>query len=240
MIYKIYPLLVFLLLSFGKDTKSTPELKKVATRSIAKVEKLSVDAKIENAYNTLNSNHFELPELRTFSEALKGFYLLKEKGIIRKDILTLIDFSLSSNVKRLWVIDLNSNKILFHSLVAHGRNTGEEFASAFSNVSSSFKSSLGFYATGEIYQGKHGASLKLDGLEKGVNDHARERAVVMHGADYVSESFIKNNKRLGRSQGCPAIPFELTNEIIETIKDKSCLYIYHPSRSFTMEAKLIS
>lgn len=240
MIYKIYPLLVFLLLSFGKDTKNTPELKKVATRTFANVEKISVDAKIENVYNTLNSNHFELPELRTFSEALKGFYLLKEKGIIQKDILTLIDFSLSSNVKRLWVIDLDTNKILFHSLVAHGRNTGEEFASAFSNASSSFKSSLGFYATGEIYQGKHGASLKLDGLEKGVNDHARERAVVMHGADYVSESFIRNNKRLGRSQGCPAIPFELTNEIIETIKGKSCLYIYHPSRSFAMEEKLIS
>lgn len=240
MIYKIYPLLVFLLLSFGKDTKSTPELKKVTTRTFANVEKISVDAKIENVYNTLNSNHFELPELRTFSEALKGFYLLKEKGIIQKDILTLIDFSLSSNVKRLWVIDLDTNKILFHSLVAHGRNTGEEFASAFSNANSSFKSSLGFYATGEIYQGKHGASLKLDGLEKGVNDHARERAVVMHGADYVSESFIRNNKRLGRSQGCPAIPFELTNEIIETIKGKSCLYIYHPSRSFAMEEKLFS
>jgi len=240
MIYKIYPLLVFLLLSFGKDTKSTLELKKVTTRSIAKVEKLTVDAKIENVYNTLNSNHFELPELKTFSEALKGFYLLKEKGIVQKDILTLIDFGLSSNVKRLWVIDLNSNKILFHSLVAHGRNTGEEFAQAFSNANSSFKSSLGFYATGEIYQGKHGASLKLDGLEKGVNDNARERAVVMHGADYVSESFIRNNKRLGRSQGCPAIPFELTNEIIQTIKGKSCLYIYHPSRSFAMEEKLIS
>src|SRR3954469_16009067 len=140
MIYKIYPLLVFLLLSFGKDTKNTPELKKVATRTFANVEKISVDAKIENVYNTLNSNHFELPELRTFSEALKGFYLLKEKGIIQKDILTLIDFSLSSNVKRLWVIDLDTNKILFHSLVAHGRNTGEEFASAFSNASSSFKS----------------------------------------------------------------------------------------------------
>jgi hypothetical protein len=240
MIYKIYPLLVFLLLSFGKDTKSTPELKETANRSIAKVEKLSVDAKIENVYNTLNSNHFELPELKTFSEALKGFYLLKERGVIQKDILTLIDFSLSSNIKRLWVIDLDSNKILFQSLVAHGRNTGEEFAEAFSNSNSSFKSSLGFYATGEVYQGKHGISLKLDGLEKGVNDHARERAVVMHGADYVSESFIRNNKRLGRSQGCPAIPFELTNEIIQTIKDKSCLYIYHPSRSFAVEEKLIS
>ncbi|MFH7012665.1 murein L,D-transpeptidase catalytic domain family protein [Flavobacterium sp. FlaQc-52] len=240
MIYKIYPLLVFLLLSFGRDSKNTTELKKVTTKSIAKVEKLTVDAKIESVYHALNSNNFSLPELRTFSEALKGFYLLKERGVVQKDILTLIDFSLSSNVKRLWVIDMGTNTILFQSLVAHGRNTGEEFASAFSNSNSSFKSSLGFYATGEIYQGKHGASLRLDGLERGVNDNARERGVVVHGADYVSESFIRNNKRLGRSQGCPALPVELTNEIIQVIKDKSCLYIYHPSRGFSAEEKLIS
>lgn len=240
MIYKIYPLLVFLLLSFGKDSNNTPEIKKTAIKTIAKVEKLTVEAKIESVYNALNSNNFKLPELKTFSEALKGFYLLKEKGIIQKNILTLIDFSLSSNSKRLWVIDLTTNTVLFNSLVAHGRNTGEEFASAFSNSNSSYKSSLGFYATGEIYRGKHGASLRLDGLENGVNDNARERGVVMHGADYVSESFIRGNKRLGRSQGCPAIPMELTDEIIETIKDKSCLYIYHPSRSFAMEEKLIS
>lgn len=240
MIYKIYPLLVFLLLSFGKDSNNTPEIKKTAIKTIAKVEKLTVEAKIESVYNTLNSNNFKLPELRTFSEALKGFYLLKERGIIQKNILTLIDFSLSSNAKRLWVIDLTTNTILFNSLVAHGRNTGEEFASAFSNSNSSFKSSLGFYATGEIYRGKHGASLRLDGLENGVNDNARERGVVMHGADYVSESFIRGNKRLGRSQGCPAIPMELTDEIIQVIKDKSCLYIYHPSRNFAMEEKLIS
>lgn len=135
-----------------------------------------------------------MPELKTFSEALKGFYLLKERGVIKKNILTLIDFSLSSNTKRLWVIDLTTNTILYNSLVAHGRNTGEEFATAFSNLNSSFKSSLGFYATGEIYQGKHGASLRLDGLEDGVNDNARERGVVMHGADYVSESFIRDHK----------------------------------------------
>ncbi|PBI91537.1 hypothetical protein BSF41_11360 [Flavobacterium sp. ACN2] len=241
MIYKIYPLFVFLLLSFGKDSKSTPDLKKNATvKAIVKVEKVTVDSKIESVYNSLNSNNFKMPELKTFSEALKGFYLLKEKGVIKKNILTLIDFSLSSNSKRLWVIDLTSNTILFNSLVAHGRNTGEEFASAFSNLNSSFKSSLGFYATGEIYQGKHGASLRLDGLENGVNDNARERGVVMHGADYVSESFIRDHKRLGRSQGCPAVPVELTNEIIQLIKDKSCLYIYHPSRSFSMEERLIS
>lgn len=240
MIYKIYPAILFLFLSFGTDSKNTAETKNVTGKSIAKVEKLAVDAKIENIYNTLNTNNFVLPELKTFSEALKGFYLLKEKGVIQKDILTLIDFSLSSSIKRLWVIDLSTNSILFQSLVAHGRNTGEEFASAFSNINSSYKSSLGFYATGEIYQGKHGASLRLDGLERGINDNARQRAVVMHGADYVSESFIQNNKRLGRSLGCPAIPVELTNDIIHTIKDKSCLFIYHPSRSFIMDKDLIS
>ncbi|MCI9843265.1 murein L,D-transpeptidase catalytic domain family protein [Flavobacterium pectinovorum] len=240
MIYKIYPAILFLFLSFATDSKNTAETKNVTAMNIAKVEKRTVvDIKIESIYNALNTNNFVLPELKTFTEALKGFYLLKEKGIVQKDILTLIDFSLSSTLKRLWVIDLTTNTILFQSLVAHGRNTGEEFASAFSNTESSYQSSLGFYATGEIYQGKHGISLRLDGLEKGVNDHARQRAVVMHGADYVSESFIRNNKRLGRSQGCPAIPVELTNEIIQTIKGKSCLYIYHPSRSFTME-ELIS
>ncbi|MEO8532598.1 MAG: murein L,D-transpeptidase catalytic domain family protein [Flavobacterium sp.] len=240
MIYKIYPILALVLLSFGKDSKNTAAVEKVTEKSIAKVEKLTINTKIESVYHSLNSNNFSLPELKTFSEALKGFYLLKERGLVQKDILTLIDFSLSSNTKRLWVIDLSTNTILFQSLVAHGRNTGEEFASTFSNLNSSFKSSLGFYATGEIYQGKHGASLRLDGLERGVNDNARERGVVVHGADYVSESFINNNKRLGRSQGCPALPVELTNKIIEVIKNKSCLYIYHPSRSFSMEEKLIS
>ncbi len=232
--------MVFFLLSFGKDSKNTPEIKSKPAKSIAATAKLALDVKIESVYNTLNTNNFQLPELKTFSEALKGFYILKERGAIQKDILTLIDFSLSSNAKRLWVIDLATNTILFQSLVAHGRNTGEEFATAFSNTNSSNKSSLGFYATGEVYEGKHGASLRLDGLERGVNDNARERAVVIHGADYVSESFIRNNKRLGRSQGCPAIPVELTNKIIAIIKDKSCLYIYHPSRGFILDERLIS
>lgn len=240
MIYRIFPIVLFLFLSFGTDSKNDAETIKVPAKSIVSVEKPTVDAKIENIYHALNANNFALPELKTFSEALKGFYLLKEKGVIHKDVLTLIDFSLSSTLKRLWVIDLTTNTILFQSLVAHGRNTGEEFATAFSNVNSSNKSSLGFYATGEIYQGKHGMSLRLDGLERGVNDNARERAVVMHGADYVSESFVRDHKRLGRSQGCPAIPVELTNDIIQAIKGKSCLYIYHPSRSFMMGEKLFS
>ena len=183
----------------------------------------------ESIYNQLDANSFVLPSFDCFNLALDGFHLLKDKGLFQKNILTLVDFSLSSNTKRLWVIDLDKKIILFQTLVAHGRNTGEEFANQFSNKAASFKSSIGFYATGEIYDGKHGMSLKLDGLEKGLNDKARERAVVIHGADYVSETFIKQNKRLGRSQGCPAIPVEMNAKIINVIKDKSCLFIYHPS-----------
>jgi hypothetical protein len=183
---------------------------------------------VEITYANLQTNHFELPQIKSFTQALNGFNKLKEKGLIHKNILTLIDFSLSSNLKRLWVIDLDSKTILFQSLVAHGRNTGEEFANSFSNKANSFKSSLGFYATGEVYQGKHGLSLRLDGLEKGINDNARNRGVVMHAAAYVSEIFIKNNIRLGRSQGCNAVPNTISKAMISVIKDKSCLFIYHP------------
>ncbi|TRX39665.1 murein L,D-transpeptidase catalytic domain family protein [Flavobacterium restrictum] len=240
MLYKIFPSLLFLLMTYSSGPFNFSNSEKIAPTKIASVAKSSFDMKVELVYNSLQANEFTLPNLESFTQALKGFYLLKEKGLVQKDILTLVDFSLSSNVKRLWVIDLATNTILLQSLVAHGRNTGEEFASKFSNSPQSFESSLGFYATGEVYKGKHGLSLKLDGLEKGINDHARERAVVVHGADYVSESFIRGNKRLGRSQGCPAIPEALANTIINLIKDKSCLFIYHPSMNFENTAKLIS
>ena len=234
MIYKIIPAVMFFLMSF------TSNQNKSINHKLAHSTTPTLEVKVEAVYSDLHTNNLALPKMESFSEALKGFYRLKEKGLIQKDILTLVDFSLSSNVKRLWVIDLATNTILYNSLVAHGRNTGEEFATSFSNNASSFKSSLGFYTTGEIYMGKHGESLKLDGLEKGVNDKARERGVVMHAADYVSNSFIKNNKRLGRSQGCPAIPVELSAEIINTIKNKSCLFIYHPSRNYCNFTKLLS
>lgn len=239
MIYSIFPTLLFALLSFSNSVNVTSKTTE-RIPVIAETIKPTLNAKIESVYHALDSNKFDLPEFECFNEALKGFYLLKEKGIIQKDILTLIDFSKSANEKRLWVIDLKTNKILYHSLVSHGRNTGEEFATSFSNVNSSNKSSLGFYATAEVYRGKHGMSMRLDGLERGVNNNARARAIVMHGASYVSNSFIEHNKRLGRSLGCPAIPEELKQEIIETIKDKSCLYIYHPSRSTKELSRLVS
>lgn len=240
MIYNIFPAILFVLISFSSSKKSFSESKNIHSVVFVKTVKSRIETNIEIAYNNLHSDKCALPKLESFAEALKGYYLLKEKGLIQKDILTLVDFSLSSNSKRLWVIDLATGNILFNSLVAHGRNTGNEFASNFSNSANSYKSSLGFYATGEIYSGKHGLSLKLDGLEKGVNDNARARGVVMHAAEYVSNSFIKNNHRLGRSQGCPALPVELSKEIINTIKNKSCFFIYHPSRAFKLASELVS
>ena len=227
MIYNFLPLVFLFIMSFTNADKkhNTSEI------LVNKVNFENSNLKILNAYSHLNANSFALPNIKSFTEALTGFYKMKEKGLVQKDILTIIDFSLSSNVKRLWVIDLATNTVLFQSLVAHGRNTGDEFATSFSNQDSSNKSSLGFYATAEVYNGKHGQSLKLDGLEKGINDHARQRGIVIHAANYVSESFINKNKRLGRSQGCPALPEDISAEIIQLIKNKSLLFIYHPSRT---------
>lgn len=225
MIYKILPVLALLFVPYTPNQiQNERKLLATHTRTVSTAERI---------YNSLDASKFSLPSAVCFTKALEGFYQLKEKGLVKKDILTVVDFSLSSNKKRLWVIDLASNTILFQSLVAHGRNTGDEFAKAFSNRAESNQSSLGFYSTGETYIGKHGFSLKLDGLEKGVNHNARARAVVIHGADYVSEKFIRNHNRLGRSQGCPALPNALSKDIINVIKDKSCLYIYHPSRTKT-------
>lgn len=236
MIYKFLPVLMFFFSSFsGNDAKPTEPKK-----SIAVAKEISFASKAEKIYSNLHSNNLALPKMESFEKALQGFYALKAKGIVKKDILTIVDFTLSSNKKRMWIIDMTTNTVLYNSLVAHGRNTGEEFAEDFSNAGSSFKSSLGFYATGEVYQGKHGMSLRLDGLEKGINDNARNRAVVVHGADYVAEDFIKAHGRLGRSQGCPALPVGITKEVINVIKDKSCLFIYHPSTNYKTATKLIS
>jgi len=182
----------------------------------------------------------ELPAYDLLRLALSGYDLLnKEKFINRAEVITIIDFSLPSTSKRLWVIDLYQSKVLFHSLVSHGRNSGGLMAEKFSNAPGSFTSSPGFYTTGETYFGRHGLSLKLNGLEKGINDKARERAIVIHGADYVAPDFISKHGRLGRSHGCPAVPTQLSKEIIETIKDGSCLFIYVPKESYTSNSPIL-
>jgi hypothetical protein len=183
----------------------------------------------------------EYPSIKLLQTALAGYeILIKEHSVSRPGIITIIDFSLPSDRERLWVLDLNNGRMLFHCLVSHGRNSGELMAESFSNQPGSNSSSPGFYATAETYIGKHGLSLALDGLETGINDKARERAIVIHGADYVSTDFIKNYGRLGRSLGCPAVPVSLSKEIIETIKGGSCLFIYVPNASYTSNSQIIN
>ena len=183
----------------------------------------------------------DFPPTPLLQTALAGYEILvKDNSISRPEVITIIDFSLQSDRERLWVLDLNQGKVLFHCLVSHGRNSGELMAENFSNTPGSNESSPGFYVTGETYIGKHGLSLALDGLEAGINDKARERAIVIHGADYVSDEFVRSHGRLGRSFGCPAVPVELSEEIIKTIKGGSCLFIYAPVPSYKSNSPIIS
>lgn len=199
---------------------------------------LNSDSEIDKIYEQLNLKQLGLSKV-IFEMAIKGFEKLFKQGKLNTDILSVCDFSQSSNQKRLFVIDLEKKKVLFNSFVAHGKNTGEEFASKFSNIPSSLQSSLGFYVTGNTYQGKHGLSLKLNGMEKGFNDNAESRAIVMHGANYVSENFIKEQGRLGRSFGCPSVPLELCRPIINSVKEGSCLFIYYPDNNYLSHSKLV-
>lgn len=188
-------------------------------------------------YNRLGLDKLGLNQ-RAFTTAITGWQKLKNVNALSSNIISIVDFTQSSNNKRLYIIDLEKGKLLFNTFVAHGRNTGEEFAAAFSNIPSSYQSSLGFYTTGSTYTGKHGLSLTLKGVERGFNDKAEERAIVMHGADYVSTEFIAQNGRLGRSFGCPAVSYELHQPVINTIKDGSCLFIYYPDKNYFASSAL--
>jgi hypothetical protein len=166
----------------------------------------------------------EMMPFEVFNRALLGYGQIE--NLKKKNLISIIDFSLASTEKRFYVIDLENRKLLYRCYVAHGKNTGENSAKNFSNESKSLKSSLGFYLTAETYTGINGYSLKLDGLEKNINDNARAREIVIHGADYVSEDFIKRYGRLGRSWGCPALPPEILKEVVDKISNGSCLFIY--------------
>lgn len=203
----------------------------------------------ENTVEALKMDYFVEVNLQdlglskdVFKLAIKGLHKLEEDGRIKNPgIVTIADYSQSSNKKRLYVIDLKNKKLLFNTYVAHGRNTGDEFASSFSNVEGSYKSSLGFYVTGEPIMGpKTGYSLILRGVEAGFNDNARNRQIIVHAADYASEHFIKQYGRLGRSFGCPVVPPEMNNEIIETIKYGTCLFIYNPDNDYLSSSRLLN
>lgn len=164
--------------------------------------------------------------------ALKAFENAWAKGDTRRRMITVIDYSLPSNQRRLWVIDLEKNQVLFHEYVAHGRGSGMRDATDFSNKDGSHKSNLGLLKTAETYSGKHGYSLVLDGLEKGYNDHARSRSIVVHAADYVTEAVAKAQGRVGRSHGCPAVDPAVSKRLIDTIKGGTLVFGYYPDQGW--------
>lgn len=197
----------------------------------------------------LYDDFFSVPHLAetglskdVFVMALKGLKKLDTEGKLHNpDLVTIADYSQSSTCKRLYVIDLKNKKLLFNTYVAHGRNTGDEYAKSFSNEEGSFKSSLGFYITEKPIVGSHtGLALLIKGVEKGFNDHALKREIIIHAADYATEKFIKKYGRLGRSLGCPVLPPEMNKAIIEHIKGGTCLFVYNPDKKYISSSSLLN
>lgn len=169
-----------------------------------------------------------------FKKALVGYYNIKQSNNSVRPIISIIDFVKPSTEKRLWVIDVKAKKLLFYTLVAHGKNSGENFSVNFSNIPDSYMSSLGFFLTGNTYMGKHGLSLVIEGLDHD-NCNAKARSIVIHGAEYVSQEFINCTGRLGRSHGCPAVPLSQHKEIIDAIQGGSVLFIHHGGKKYQSE-----
>ena len=191
-------------------------------------------------YNDINLQQYGLSK-EAFDYAWKGYQkLLRKKLISRSNYLTICDFSQSSRKKRLYIIDIDNSKLVTNTYVAHGKNSGAEYATKFSNAPESLQSSLGFYITDNTYTGKHGLSLHINGVDPGYNDKAMMRTIVVHGADYVNESRVINGGYMGRSWGCPAVPKKEASEIITTIKNGTCLFIYHPGKNYLLGSKILN
>ena len=223
--------------------KSTPGAIRIETASSTDsslfMVKLAEGNTVNSMYDALRLNLLGLSR-QAFEYAMKGYdYLVRAGKLTNEKILSIVDFSLSSNKKRLFVIDLEKLKVVFNTYVAHGKNSGLEYARHFSNSPESNQSSLGFYETLNTYNGRNGYSLQLEGLESGINDNAEKRAIVMHGAAYVNEKLIQAKGHIGRSFGCPAIPENMKTPIINKIRNGSCLFIYSPDKNYLKRSKIL-
>ena len=218
-------------LVMGAAGISTLHAQKIADKPIADTS-VRVAAINKDIFDSLRLGRLGLGRV-AYDYAMIGYTRLKTKGLLaNSSILSIIDFSLSSAKKRLFVLDMKNYKLLFVTYVAHGKNSGTSQALYFSNEAESFKSSIGFYLTGNTYSGAHGFSMKLKGYEAGYNDKAEERAIVVHSADYVSEALIKQQGFIGRSLGCPALAPEIYKQVINKIRNRSCLFIYGASGNY--------
>lgn len=195
---------------------------------------------VDSIYNNMHLSAYGLNE-EAFSNACKGYeYLLSQNKLQKPGIITICDFSQPSNKKRMYILDLNKAKILFNTYVAHGHNSGNEYATSFSNDNNSNESCLGFMVTAETYVGEHGNSLKLDGMENGFNDNVRTRSIVVHGSDYVCKQRALSGTMMGRSFGCPAVPAAEVGKIINVIKEGTCFYNYYPDKYYTQNSRILN
>jgi hypothetical protein len=232
----------FLLISAVKAGSHTPS-NTTLVKGSSTVSSVSAEAAIE-AESNLIYDSLQLEDLgmnrAAMKHAFKGYKKLAAKGLVRNDdILTVVDFSQPSNKKRMYIIDLKNYDVLVNTYVAHGKNSGLNEANRFSNVHESLQSSLGFYVTKGTYFGKHGLSLRLDGKDKGFNDNAEARAIVVHGAEYIGDHRL-GAAYMGRSFGCPAVPQHQANKVINLIKDGTTLFIYHPSASYLHGSRILN
>jgi hypothetical protein len=199
----------------------------------------SAEAIASNLYDSLGLGELGLAK-PAMMIAYTGFQNLIDKGQVNNpDILTIVDFSQSSQKKRMYILDLAAGKVLMNTYVAHGKNSGLNYAKSFSNIHESLQSSLGFYVTKQTYQGKHGLSLRLEGKDKGFNDQAESRAVVVHGADYIGDHRL-GSAYMGRSFGCPAVPQALAPKVINIIKNGTTLFIYSPDEKYLDRSSVLN
>ena len=205
-----------------------------ADEGVSLVNETRVESYISGLYKQIDFSVFAPLPYEVFNKACRGYLNLLNSGKLNKEkgIITICDMSLASTENRLWIIDLIKKKVLVNTYVAHGQGSGDDVATSFSNEENSHKSSLGFYVTGDTYDGEHGTSLRLAGMDAGFNDAAYDRGIVVHGAKYVGNKFISNNQRLGRSWGCPAVPAQLSLAIINIIKEGTCLFMYYPEHKY--------
>ena len=207
--------------------------------SILKINLVNTQNTLSAMYDSLRLNLMGLSR-QAYDCAIQGFnYLVKTGQVANDHIISIVDFSLPSSRKRLFVLDLEKSKVVFNTYVAHGVNSGTACASQFSNRPQSNQSSLGFYETLNTYNGGNGYSLRLQGLEPGINDNASRRDIVMHGAEYVSEDLVRAQGYIGRSWGCPAVPEKLHKPIIDKIKNGTCLFIYGPDRNYLTHSRIL-
>ena len=231
----LFLVLIFILSTFLYFSNAKTGLSKERQLALKKAE-----LNIKELYNELNAAQYDL-SFTAFRYAYIGYQTMKKQHRLNnKELFSIIDFTKDCNSKRFYTIDLEKMKIVYYTYVAHGKKSGERMATSFSDAVESNKSSIGFYITGNTYNGGNGYSLILNGDEKGYNSNLAKRSVVVHAADYANEDYIARNGRMGRSLGCPALPENIYKQVIETIKEKTMIFAYYNDAKYLKTSKYLN